>query len=144
MIQSLSYYTLLLKKDFHEYCNKTLKELDLSQGLLFYIIYIGKHPNTSPKQLTEFLHMDTGHTTRTLTKLEDSGFITQKVNKDDKRSRILNLTKKGEEAFELSHHLFSNWDQEIMNDFSPEEREQLLSLLNKLIHKNDESCFIKK
>lgn len=137
MIQSLAYYTTLLKKDFTEYCYNQLLEMDLSQGLLFYVLYIGKHPHCSPKELNQALHMDTGHTTRSLAKLEQSGFIKQDTNSQDKRARILSLTRKGEQAFQASHQLFFQWDKEIMKDLSQQEQAQLLSLLEKLAHKKE-------
>ncbi|MEG0276221.1 MAG: MarR family winged helix-turn-helix transcriptional regulator [Coprobacillus sp.] len=137
MIPSLSYYSTLLRKDFIDYCNHQLLEMDLSQGLLFYILYVGKHPNCSPKQLTQALHMDTGHTTRSLSKLQQSGFIKQENNPHDKRAHVLNLTPKGEQAFKTSHDLFLKWDQEVMNELSKDEQTQLLSLLKKVSYKKE-------
>lgn len=132
MDQTLAYYSTLLRKDFNNFCHKKLLKLDLSHGLLFYVLYIGKHPNCSPKQLTQALHMDTGHTTRSLAKLELSGFIEQETNLQDKRARILKLTAKGEESFNISHELFYSWDKKVMNSLSSDEQQQLITLLGKL------------
>lgn len=130
--KTLAYFVTLLRKDFTSYCNQKLQELELSQGLLFFILYIGRHPGCSPKELTEALHMDTGHVTRSLSKLEESGFLLQKCNPIDRRSHILQLQEKGAEAFRISHELFTNWDNEIMNELSEESRAQLLTLLEKI------------
>lgn len=142
MVISLAYYVTLLRRAFAEYCNQQLSEIGLSQGMIFFIIYIGRHPSCSPKELSRALRMDIGHTARSLVKLEQGGFITQKVNPDDRRARILNLTDSGKEAFTLSHELFLEWDKEVLESLSKEEREMLWGLLNKLIQKevsgNDE------
>lgn len=135
MIASLAYYVILLRKEFIDYCNQHLSEIGLSQGMVFFIIYIGKHPSCSPKELSQELHMDIGHTTRSLAKLEQGGFITQEVNPNDRRARILKLTETGEKAFALSHKLFLEWDKEILKSLTQEEREVLGNLLNKLIQK---------
>lgn len=75
MVTSLAYYIMLLRKDFAAYCNVRLQEHGLTQGLLFFILYIGTHPGCSPAQLSASLHMDAGHAVRSLNKLEQGGFI---------------------------------------------------------------------
>ena len=133
MLSSLAYFATVLRKDFTDYCNKRLSDMNLSQGQLYFILYIGKHPDCSPKELAEGLHMDMGHTARALVKLEQGGFLSQKQDLKDRRAHVLRLTEAGEAVFHLSHDLFSQWDDETMASFTPEEREQLLSLLQKLI-----------
>lgn len=59
MFDTFAYLITSLRKDFTEFCNEKLQEMGLTQGLLFFILYAGKHPQCSPKELTEALHMDT-------------------------------------------------------------------------------------
>lgn len=132
MIQSLAYFVTILRKNFMEYCNEKLQELGLSQGLLFFIIYVGKHPGCTPKELTKSLNMDMGYSARTLAKLVDGGFLLQSVNPRDHRSHSLTLTTAGEKAFLVSYELFSQWDDEIMCRLSGEEQNQLMELLLRL------------
>ena len=133
MLPSLAYYATMLRRNFMDYSNRRLDEIHLSQGLLFFILYVGKHPGCSPKEITKALHMDIGHTTRSLTKLEQSGFLIQQVNPKDRRSHILQLSDAGEDAFRFSHELFAQWDKEVLSVLSREEQEMLLSLLKRLI-----------
>ncbi|SJZ51590.1 bilirubin utilization transcriptional regulator BilQ [Anaerorhabdus furcosa] len=137
MEKTLAYYVTVLRKDFKEYCSSELQKLGLTQGLFFFILYIGKHPNCSPSELSERLHMDAGHTNRTLTKLENSGFVLQDVNPDDRRAHILKLTKQGEEAFKIGHNLFSAWDNHILKDFSKKEKQDFLQTLDSLLKEGD-------
>ena len=64
MFDTFAYLITSLRKDFTEFCNEKLQEMGLTQGLLFFILYAGKHPQCSPKELTEALHMDTGYCAR--------------------------------------------------------------------------------
>ena len=132
MIHSLAYFVTILRKNFTDFCNLQLQEMGLSQGLLFFIIYVGKHPGCTPKELTEALRMDVGHSARTITKLVNGGFLNQTVNPKDHRSHILMLTAEGEKAFQTSYDLFAQWDEEVLEPFSQEEREQLMGLLYRL------------
>ena len=60
----------------------------------------------------------------------------QEQNPEDRRAHILRLTEKGEAAFALSHELFAQWDQEVLEGFTTEEKEQLLTLLKKTLRMN--------
>lgn len=132
MQQTLAYHVSSLRRDFTEYCQVHLQEMGLSQGLLFFLIYTGRHPNCTPKEIAAALHMDMGHTTRSLFKLTQSGFLLQSSDPRDKRSHILTLTPKGEYTFQEIHALFTKWDQKVMASFSQEERLLLLDLLSRL------------
>lgn len=139
--QSLAFYATFFHKDFTAYCNCRLEDEGLMPGQLYFILYVGKHPGCSPKELSQALRMDNGHTNRTLVKLEQGGFLEQELNPNDRRAHILRLTKKGENAFLLSHNLFAQWDQEVLSELSLEEREQLMALLKKVIPgKEGDSC----
>lgn len=137
MTRSLAYYVTMLRRDFTEYCGQKLQEIGLSQGLLFFILHIGKHPGCSPKGLGEALKMDSGHVARSLVKLVQAGFIFQEQNQKDRRAHILRLTAKGEEAFELSHALFFQWDREILQGMGEKDQELLFGLLERLMQEAD-------
>ena len=133
MITSVAWCVTLLRKNYTDFCNQHLAELGLSPGQLYFILYAGKHPGCSPKQMAEALKMDFGHTTRTLSRLVGSGFLIQTANPRDKRAHILHLTEQGEEAFRYCHELFTLWDEKLLADFTEEERSTLLTLLNRLL-----------
>lgn len=141
MISSLAFYITVLHKDFTGYCNGRLQELGLSQGFLFFILYVGKHPGCSPKELVQGLHMDSGHVTRSLARLEQDEFLCQEINPEDRRARILRLKEKGLEAFRISHELFSDWDKQVTEGMQGEDRARLLSLLSALAKEREgEGC----
>lgn len=133
MPPSLPYYISVLRKDFTEYSGRKLSGQGLSQGLLYFILYIGKHPGCSPGELSRSLQMDAGHSTRSLTRLEETGFIRRLTNPADKRSCILELTDKGRSAFDFSHDLFDRWEASVTRNLAPEDHTQLLALLEKIL-----------
>lgn len=132
MPPSLAHYASILRKDFTDYCNSRLGEIGLTQGQLFFILYVGKHPDCSPKALSQALNMDSGHTARSLSKLEQAGFLTQKTDPTDRRAHMLRLTETGEAAFHTGYGLFLQWDAKMLCSLSGQDRELLLSLLEKL------------
>lgn len=135
MEMTFSYQILTLKKEFAIFCSERLQEMGLSMGLLYFVIYIGKHKYCSPGELSQAIHMDTGHTTRSVDKLIKSGFVQKQRSSMDKRSQELLLTEKGEEVFQKIYDLFGQWEEIKLKDFSKEERELIQTLLSKLIKK---------
>lgn len=129
MFNTLAYYSSVFYRDFTAYTSEKLEKLGLHFGLLFFLIYVGKHPGATPSDLTQTLHLDWGHSQRCITKLVDNGFLTkEKVG----RHYQLNLTDKGREAFEISHQVFFDWDAQHLTALTAEEQETLFALLKKL------------
>lgn len=121
-----------MNKRFSAYTTQRLQELGLSFGLMYFVIYVGKHPDCSPSELTKDLHLDWGYSQRSLIRLAEDGFLTrEKVG----RSYRLNLTEKGETAFAVCHQVFYDWDARNLNGLTAEEQRQLLSLLQKATRK---------
>ena len=129
MQHTLAYQITLLHRSFLSYTGQQLRSLGLNLGSLPFILYLGKHPGCSPSQLTAALHMDWGHSQRTLTRLEEGHFLTrEKVG----RSYRLELTEAGQHAFSVSHQVFTDWDRAMLGALSPEQQGQLLSLAEKV------------
>ena len=93
---------------------------------------MGKHPGCTQAELTRTLHMDWGHSQRSIAKLAAGGWMTKEHNKASGCYR-LRLTPQGEEAFQASHDVFYSWDEARLSGLTPEERQQLLSLLGRAL-----------
>jgi len=129
MFNTLAYHSSVLYRDFTSYISEKLEKMGLHFGLLFFLIYVGKHPGATPSDLTAALRLDWGHSQRCITKLVENGFLTK-----EKAGRCyrLDLTDKGREAFEISHQVFFDWDEKRLAVLTGEERETLFALLCKL------------
>ena len=98
---------LTLHRAFAAYTSQRLQELSLNFGQMYFILYVGKHPDCTPSELTNELHLDWGHSQRSLVKLVEDGFLTrEKLG----RSYRLRLTSQGEQAFMVCHRVFADWD----------------------------------
>lgn len=128
MLRTFSYACTVLYRRFTHYTSNRLHQLGLSFGTLFFLIYVGKHPGCTQSELTTDLRMDWGHSQRTVLKLVESGFLNREK---DGRAYRLTLSDKGCRAFEASHQVFFDWDEEALSNLTPEERTQLMALLFK-------------
>ena len=123
---------LTLHRRFAAYTTQRLQELGLSFGMMYFIIYVGKHPGCTPSELTQRLHLDWGHSQRSLTKLAEDGFLTKEKSG---RSYHLELTEKGRTAFAACHRVFYGWDARNLTGLTADEQRQLLDLLQKAAQK---------
>ena len=83
-------------------------------------------------QRLQDLHLDWGHSQRSLNKLAEDGFLTKEKNG---RSYHLKLTQRGENAFVVCHQVFIGWDAQSLGGLTAQERQQLLTLLQKAVQK---------
>ena len=127
-LPTVSSYVTELHKEFAAYTTQRLQKLGLSFGLMYFVIYVGKHPGCSPAELTKALRMDWGHSQRSLNKLVEEGFLTREKTG---RSARLDLTPAGEQAFAVCYQVFFDWDAQKLDGLTAAERKQLLQLLQK-------------
>ena len=140
MFQTLAYYAAAFHRSFVNYTSAKLQTLGLNFGSLFLVIYVGKHPGCTQTQLTSDLNLDWGYSQRSVTKLVEEGFLTREKSG---RCYHLNLSDKGQQAFEVSHQVFFDWDEQVLSALSLQEREQLFTLLAKAAQKEVDSICTK-
>lgn len=133
MFETLAYYSSALRRDFSLFCSEKLQEMGLSEGLLYFIVYIGKHKGCSPGEVAKNIHQDTGYTTRSIDKLVESSFVLREKSEKDKRSYVLSLTEKGQIIFNRSYELFNEWDEKILKNITMEDKDQLFRILKEII-----------
>ena len=140
MFSTFSYYVAMFYRNFMAYTSGQLQAMGLSCGLLYFIIYVGKYPACSQVELTRALGVDWGYSQRSVTKLVEEGFLTREKSG---RCYHLNLSDKGQQAFEVSHQVFFDWDEQVLSALSLQEREQLFTLLAKAAQKEVDSICTK-
>lgn len=130
--QTLAYSSTILFRDFSEYTSRRLQTLGLTRGMLFLVIYVGKHPGCTQSELTEALGLDWGYGQRSILKLVEDGFLLR-----EKRGRAyhLDLSEQGRQAFAIGHQVFFDWDKEMLTCLDEAEQAQLLALLEKITQK---------
>ena len=132
MPDSLAYYITALRKDLNAYSDARLKQYGLTDGLFYYIIYIGKNPGCSLSDAAHFLRADNGHVTRCIGKLEQLGYVVRTRDTVDHRHYHLTLTSQGEAIFKELHTLLHDWDEIVCRNLNDGQREQLLELLRRV------------
>lgn len=128
-LNTVSFYVTLLYKSFYAFTSDVLKQDGVNFGLLFFVVYIGKHPGCTPSSLTKDLGMDWGHSQRSIQRLEEQGMITKEKHG---RCYVLHLTEHGTHVFEKAHQVFYDWDDTVLKNLNQDEKQQFTGLLQKI------------
>ena len=139
---NLAYFISVLRKNFVSDCSRKLQQDHVTLGLLYPILYIGKHPDFSPKEVMQSLNMDWGFTQRTLDKLAADNLISREKNPKDRRCYRLNLTADGYRLFQKSHELINAWNEQKLAVLTPDEQLQLKNLLEKIVQVKGEEFYV--
>lgn len=70
--------------------------------------------------------------TRTLNRMEEKGLVTWQPGPQDRRQKIVSLTRAGEDAYERTYHPHIRLVQQSVGHLSPDEQAELDRLLRKL------------
>lgn len=132
MVNTLAYYSTVLSRSFTAYTAHVLEQIGLSQGLLYPLLYVGRHPGCTQAELTNALGLDWGYCQRSTLRLVEDGFF---LREKQGRAYRLTLSEKGLQAFETSHQVFFDWDNDVLQTLNEQERAQLLALLAKVKEK---------
>ena len=85
--------------------------------------------NSSARLIKNFLQVDEGYLSRTLDKLVKQGLILRKQSKNDGRSFILSLTKKGEKEFLTLNERSEAAIELMIKHLSLDELSELVSII---------------
>lgn len=121
-----------LRHHFQDVCSMRLKSLGLTPALLYFLLYVGKHPGCTQRQMNDALCVDVGYATRSVAKLVEAGYLEQRANPSDGRSNLLYLTPEGERAYGYGRRVVGEWNDVALGCLEPEEAETLNALLGKV------------
>ena len=119
------YSKLLIRKglaDFPELANEEFT----------YLYRLKDEPFLTKIQLIERNGHEKQTGTQIIKRLLEAGFLEEKNDEDDKRSKRVNLTKKGEEIFHESVSKVDQTSKILSGKLSDDEKNELLKLLKKL------------
>ena len=129
MEQKLAMHIIQLRAQFSQYCSEAIGKMELSQGLLHFLLFLSKHPGSSPGELAQALHTDSGYTARAISRLVQKEFLIKRKNPSDGRGVLLYLTERGEQAVKHSIEIVADWEKLILCRIEPEQRDLFLRLL---------------
>jgi len=135
--------TTALARRFHQICTtivaESLADADLTPlqfGVLAYLNPRDGEPGIDQNGLAVRLGIERSHVSMLVEDLGSRGLLDRHVNGDDRRARILRLTRKGEALYNrvLPENIAAN--DHILEPLAPHERKLLHDMLIRIIEHN--------
>jgi len=131
--QSVGKLVSILYRKGHIYLQQKLKPLDLSHGQVKIFIYLAQNGGATQREISESFQLDKSSTSFLIQNMTEKGFVRREPNPEDGRSQILFLTEKGRAKKTEVKKIFAGWTELLLTGFSEKEKEQVFSLLNRMM-----------
>lgn len=120
---------------FESRFNKHLQKYNLTQSQMDVLVYLKHHEDSiiTQRDLEAGLRLKNPTITGILNRLEDKNLITREINLNDRRSKIIKMTDKSKTILEENYIHLEELESYIFKDFSEEEKEELVVLLDKVL-----------
>lgn|SRR5699024_2225654 len=112
--------------------NIEFKELDLAKGQFVYLVRIYENPGIIQEKLAEMLKIDRTSASRAISNLEKNGFILKKSDENNKKNKLLFVTKKGEDLYPFIIRENEHSNEVALKDFSETEVIKLAEMLERV------------
>ena len=117
---------------WRSFTEKRLKEFDLTFGEQIIIIFLSKNENVNQESISKRYMIDKGMVAKTLTRLEDKGFIKREQNPNNKRENIISLTEKSAYIMKYINTIFDDWNKILYGEMSKEDIDCVKRLTGKM------------
>jgi DNA-binding MarR family transcriptional regulator len=120
-----------ISKALHRRTGEELLGMRLKAFML--LGYVQDHQSVSQQELETALLMDANGVVLLLNELEAAGFSIRKRDPNDRRRHLVDLTDAGRVALERAEKARESLEDEILADFSAEERATLKKQLDRVL-----------
>lgn len=114
--------------------NRTATDYMASTSLAMIVLNIDMTEGTPSTQLGPNMGMESTSLSRSLNKLEKSGYITRKPDPKDKRKSIIHLTKSGLAGREVAKEIVLDFNNKVFSHFNKSEMDTFFNILKKINH----------
>ena len=114
--------------------NRTATDYMASTSLAMIVLNIDMTEGTPSTQLGPNMGMESTSLSRSLNKLEKSGYINRKPDPKDKRKSIIHLTKSGLAGREVAKEIVLDFNNKVFSHFNKSEMDTFFNILKKINH----------
>lgn len=116
--------------------DKLLAPLGLTNGKVMFLFCLDDNGAITQNQICKELDMDKSTVAKMLTKLEKEGFIYKRINPDDSRAFLVELSAKAHEIMSSARKAHDTWVQLVTSDLTDIEKNIFIELVHKVSQKS--------
>ncbi|WP_298829375.1 MarR family transcriptional regulator [uncultured Planococcus sp.] len=111
--------------------NEALKEFELYSSQWSILFCLKQFGSMTQKEIWQYMNVEAPTVTRTIVRLEESGWIFRREGQD-KRERIVQLSTFAEQKMPAIENRIRQAEERLVSGLSNEEQDQLIVLLRKI------------
>ncbi|MDR0227369.1 MAG: MarR family transcriptional regulator [Burkholderiaceae bacterium] len=106
-------------------------DADLTPNEVKVLMFVGRHPGRTQKDLVDHSHMDKAQLARMLAQLQDKGWLDREPDARDRRVRCLRLSAQGQTLADALRRSRQALAARLLQDWEPAAQRQLMDLLER-------------
>ena len=125
-------FHMLLYRAFHaqrNYLRPCFGRVGLGAGQPKLLVYLNSHGPCRQKELADYFEIDPAAVSRMIDALERGGFVVRRRDETSRRGDLAELTEKGRQAVQAWTEFFAQEEEQMLQGFMPEERQQFADFL---------------
>lgn len=103
------------------YSIRRLSKFNLGHSEHEILMYLSKNSPVNQDMIASFFLIDKGAIAKSLSKLEEKGYVDRIVNPDNHREKIISLTSKGREILDAMRDILVEWNDGIFEGLKPKD-----------------------
>ncbi len=123
---------LRISRLFDIYRRQQMRKTDLYPALLTCVGHVCRNPGSSQKDIAQSVCVDKTTMAHHMAKLEEKGYIERRPSPEDRRISLIYPTEKALALEPMLHETYVAFYENLLRDFSPEERAQIGPLAERL------------
>jgi DNA-binding MarR family transcriptional regulator len=104
---------------------------ELTPNEVRVLMFVGRHPGRTQKDLVDHSHMDKAQLARMLAQLQEQGWLDREPDARDRRVRCLRLSAQGQALFDRLRQSRQALAARLLKDWEPAAQQQLMQLLER-------------
>lgn len=116
-----------------KFMNNRLKDYEIYGAMYMILNYVERNPGTTQDAIVLDLSINKCTIARRTKRLEELSYLYRKTDPTDRRQNNLYLTEKGQKIVPVIRQNLRTWSEMISSKLSEEEKETLVTLLDKLV-----------
>lgn len=131
--ECVAFVTNLASKTLSESLNNRLMIYNVTKSQWIAMYYIEKNESLSQKDLADLMGASQPTVTGILDRLEKQGYIERREDKEDKRRKVIGLTKEGRKINKKLTDIGEDFRNACLEDVSVKDQEIFLDILDKMV-----------
>ena len=139
-MKDLSKYISVTYRRLQVFYTEHLGELGVSSGQFIYIVCICEHQGYTQDEISQHLLIDKSTVAKALSQLEANGFITKKINSNNRRAFNIFPTEKAIVIYPKILKIKDEWHHRMTENLSDIERDVFEKLMEKVMENSIKNC----